>query len=193
MTAAPVRGLLDLSGRVTNSRHGLEDHDTTVLLGVVVTPIVGIRGPTQLPGVESEGCRVRGVGVGLHDVPSKDAEHDAVARPRTDPPQGADGAPCGGMWKWTRGIVADGPRGFAVHTAVILIVSNVPRFCHLQRIAISCNEVERGVVVVRRRRALGQPRRTRAWYCPMSRSDHTRPITNEPHDRRGGVVRRPWG
>jgi hypothetical protein len=44
MTAAPRSGACwGLSGRVTNSRHGLEDQDTTVLLGVVVTPVVGIR------------------------------------------------------------------------------------------------------------------------------------------------------
>lgn len=94
---------------VEESRRGLQDHDTTVLLGVVVTPIVGIRGPTQLPGVESEGCCMRSVRVGLHDVPGKDAEHDAVARPGTDPPRGADGAPRSGMWQRARDVVADGP------------------------------------------------------------------------------------
>ncbi len=44
MPGAPRSGACwGLSGRVTNSRHGLEDQDTTVLLGVVVTPVVGIR------------------------------------------------------------------------------------------------------------------------------------------------------
>ena len=80
-----------------------------VLLGVVVTPIGGIRGPTQLPGVEPEGSRVRGVRVGLHDVPSKDAEHDAVAGAGTDPSLGADGAPRRGVWQRTRDIVARWP------------------------------------------------------------------------------------
>jgi hypothetical protein len=80
-----------------------------MLLGVVVTPIVGIRGPTQLLGVESERCRVRRIRVGLHDVPSKDAEYDAVAGTRTDPPQGADGAPRSGVWQRARDVVAHGP------------------------------------------------------------------------------------
>jgi hypothetical protein len=80
-----------------------------VLLGVVVTPIVGIRGPTQLSGVESEGRRVRGVRVGLHDVPSEDAQYDAVAGPRTCPPQEADGAPRSGVWQGARDVIVDRP------------------------------------------------------------------------------------
>ena len=80
-----------------------------MLLGVVVTPIVGIRGPTQLLRVESERRRVRRVRVGLHDMPSKDAEYDAVAGPRTDPPKGADGAPRSGVWQRARDVVAHGP------------------------------------------------------------------------------------
>ena len=80
-----------------------------MLLGVVVTPIVGIRGPAQLLGVESERCRVRRIRVGLHDVPSKDAEYDAVAGPRTCPPQEADGAPRSGVWQRARDVIVDGP------------------------------------------------------------------------------------
>ena len=102
-----------------------------MLLGVVLTPIVRISGPTQLPGVESERCRVRGVRVGFHDVSSEDAEDDAVAGPRTHPPHGADGAACSGVWQRAGDIVADGPGGFAVHTAEVLVVLKVPLFCHL--------------------------------------------------------------
>ncbi len=91
-----------------------------VLLGIVVTPAVGIRRPTQLEGVESEGCGVGSVGVGLHDVPSENAEYDAVVGPRTDPPQGADGAPGSSVWQRARDIVAYGPRSFAVDVAVLL-------------------------------------------------------------------------
>jgi len=63
------------------SRRGLQDHDTTVLLGKVVTPVVGIRRPTQLHRVESEGRGVGSVRVGLDDVPSENAECDAVVGP----------------------------------------------------------------------------------------------------------------
>ena len=48
------------------------------------------------------------VRVGLHDVPSKDAEYDAVVGPRTDSPNPADRAPGGGMWQKARGVVAHG-------------------------------------------------------------------------------------
>jgi hypothetical protein len=128
---------------VEDSRQGLQGHDTTVLFGFVPTPIVRVRGPTQLPGVESERCRVRGVRVGLHDVPSEGAEYDAVAGPWTDPPHGADRAACSGVWQRARDIVADGPRGFAVHTAEVLVELMIRLLCHLQTIAMSLGEVER--------------------------------------------------
>jgi hypothetical protein len=79
-----------------------------VLLAIVVTPVAGIRGPTHLHRVESEGRGVGGVRVGLHDVPSKDAEYDAVVGPRTDPPHPADGAPGGGVWQRAGDVVARG-------------------------------------------------------------------------------------
>ena len=79
-----------------------------MLFGIVVTPFVGFRGPTQLHRVESEGRGVGSVRVGLHDVPSQDAEYDAVAGPRTDPPHPADRAPGGGMWHRARDVVAYG-------------------------------------------------------------------------------------
>ena len=159
-----------------------------MLLGVVLTPIVGIGGPTQLPGVESERRRVRGVRVGLHDVPREGAEYDAVAGPGTDPPHGADGASGKGVWQRARDIVADGPRGIAVHSAVVFVVSMIPLFCHLQTIATSRSEVERGVVV-----PSAEQRWNTCLVARTSRSADTRPITNEPHDRRAGVVRHPWG
>ena len=105
--------------------------------------MVRVRGPTQLPGVESERRRVRGGRVGLHDVPCEGAQNDAVAGPRTDPPQGADGAACSGVWQRARDIVADGPRGFAVHTAEVLVELMIRLLCHLQTIAMSRGEVER--------------------------------------------------
>jgi len=77
-----------------------------MLLGVVVTPFLGILGPAQLLGVESQSCCVRGVRVCLHDVPSKDAENDAVAGARTDPSQGTHGAPRNGVWQRARDAVA---------------------------------------------------------------------------------------
>jgi hypothetical protein len=51
---------------------------------------------------------VGGVRVGLHDVPSKDAEYDAVVGPRTDPPHPADGAPGGDVWQRAGDVVACG-------------------------------------------------------------------------------------
>lgn len=78
----------------------------SVLLGVVLTPIVRIRGPAQLFGRESEGRRVGRVGMGLHDVPCKDAEDDVVARPWTDPLQPADRALRGGVRQGARDVVA---------------------------------------------------------------------------------------
>ena len=88
------------------SRLWLQDHDTTVLFGIVVTPIVGIRGPTHLHRVESEGSGVGGVRVSLHDVPSEDAEDDAVVGPRTYPSQGADWTPGSGVWQRARCVAA---------------------------------------------------------------------------------------
>ena len=102
-----------------------------MLLGVVVTPIVGIRGPTQLLGVEPERRRVGSARVVLHDVPGEGAQNEAVAGPRTDPPPGADGAPRSGVRQRARDIVADRPRGFAVHTAGVLTVLKIQLFCHL--------------------------------------------------------------
>ena len=126
-----ARARSGVSASLEDSRPGLQDDDTTVLLGVVVTPIVGIRGPTQLLGVEPESRRVGSVRVVLHDVPGEDTEYDAVAGPGTDPPQGADGAPRSGVWQRARDIVAHEPRGFAVHTAGVLTVLKIQLFCHL--------------------------------------------------------------
>src|SRR5215211_5058227 len=134
-----------------------------------MTPTLGIRGPPQLPGVESERRRVRGVRVGLHDVPSEDAEYDAVAGPGTDPPLGADGAPGSGVRQRARDIVADRPRGLAVHTAVVLVVLKVPLFCHPPTIATSPSEVERGVAV-----APSGQRGTTCLAAQTSRSAGTR-------------------
>jgi hypothetical protein len=141
-----MRGLDARAGdaqEVDDSRQGLYDHDTTVLFGIVPTPVVRIRGPAQLPGVESECCRVRGVRVSLHDVPSEGAEYDAVAGPWTGPPRGADRATYSGVWERARDIVADGPRGLAVDTAEVLVELMIRLFCHLQTIATSRGEVER--------------------------------------------------
>jgi hypothetical protein len=79
-----------------------------------------------------------------------------------------------------------------VHTAVV-----IPLKVHLlyplpshRHVAVELSEVwscPLAACVGRRRRS------TRAWYPVMSRSADTRPITNEPHDRRGGVVRQPRG
>ena len=125
------------------SRRGLQDRDTTVMLGVVVTPIVGIRGPAQLLGVESECRRMGRVRVGLHDVPGKDAQDDSVARAGTDPPQRTDRAPRRGVWQGARDFVAYGAGSFAVYAAVALIVLKAPSSFHLPScIAASCREVE---------------------------------------------------
>ena len=165
-----------------------------MLLGIVATPIVRISGPNQPPGVESERCGVRRARVGLYDVPSEDAENDAVAGPRTDPPHGADGASGSDVWQRALDIVADEPRGFAVHAAIVLVVLINPLFCHLQTIATSGGEVERRCSHGPLAAFVGRPAKvTRAWHRPMSRSADARPITNEPHDRRAGVVRQPWG
>ena len=61
------------------------DDDSPVLRGVVMTPVVGFGGLANSYRVESEGCRVSSVRVGLYDVPSEDAEDDVVVGPRTDP------------------------------------------------------------------------------------------------------------
>jgi hypothetical protein len=103
----------------------------TVLLGVVVTPIVRIRGPAQLFGRESESRRVGRVRMGLHDVPCKDAEDDAVAWPWTDPLHPADGALGRGVRQGAREIVAFGAGPFAVYAAVALIVLKAPLSFHL--------------------------------------------------------------
>src|SRR5262245_46701669 len=99
---------------VKDSRR-LQDCDTTVLFEVVVTPIVRIGGAAQLLGGESESRRMCRVRVGLHDVPCKDAEEDAVARPGTQPPQETDRALRRGVWKGARGVFADGAGSFAVY------------------------------------------------------------------------------
>ena len=99
--------------------------------GTVVAPFVGIRGPTHLHRVESEGRGVGSVRVGLHDVPSEDAQYDAVVGPRTDPPQGADGAPGSDVWQRARCVVACGARSFAVYAAVDLAAFKVLLFSHL--------------------------------------------------------------
>ena len=132
-----------------------------MLLGVVVTPFVGILGPAQLLGVESQRCRVRGVRVGLHDVPSKDAEYDAIAGARTDPPQGAHGAPRNRVWQRARNVVADG--GFAVYAAFPFVVLRVVLFSHLLELSPLGAETlsaKSRVPSQRRRRATkGEPRR----------------------------------
>src|SRR4249919_1484342 len=109
----------------SRSQRRLQDIDTTVLLWFMMTPLVGVRGPAHLHRVESEGCRVGSVWVGLHDVSSEDAEHDAVVGPRADPAQGADGAPRTGVWKRARGFVAYGTRSLAVYLAVLHVVLKV--------------------------------------------------------------------
>ena len=91
---------------VEDSRRRLQDHDATVLFGVMMTPVAWIRGPAQLHRVESEGRRVGGVRVGLHDVPREDAEYDAVAWAGTDPRQGANRAPRSSVWQRARAVVA---------------------------------------------------------------------------------------
>jgi hypothetical protein len=70
---------------VTQSSRGLEDHDRTVLLGIVLTPLIGFGGTSYPYRVESQGCRVSGVWMGLNDVPGEDAKDDAVVRSRADP------------------------------------------------------------------------------------------------------------
>ena len=130
----------------------------------------------------------------LHDVPSKDAEYEAVAGPGTDPPHGADGAPRNGMWQRAPDIGAHSAWSFAVYAAVPLVVLRVVSFSHLLlTIATSCRDVERRAVV-----------------CPVSdvhpqaANETRRPGTadvkvrcptadNEPATRSlGGVLREPW-
>jgi hypothetical protein len=108
-----------------------------------MTPIVWIRGPAQLLGAESERRRMGRVRVGLHDVPCKDAEDDAVAWPGTDPPQGTDRAPRRGVWQGARDFFAYGAGSLAVYAAAALIVLKAPLSFHLpSTIAASCREVE---------------------------------------------------
>ncbi|MGH2527127.1 MAG: hypothetical protein ACRDG2_10310, partial [Actinomycetota bacterium] len=61
------------------------DDDSPVLRGVVMTPVVGFGGLADSYRVESEGCRVSSVWVGLYDVPGEDAKDDVIVGPRADP------------------------------------------------------------------------------------------------------------
>ena len=70
-----------------------------MLLRVVLTPIVRFIGLVQLHRVGSEGWDVRSVRVDLHDMPSEDAEDDAVVGSGTDPAQRADGALRNCVWQ----------------------------------------------------------------------------------------------
>jgi len=115
-----ARGDKQINKRLRLRGRAVHHDDSTVLLGFMLTPVIGFSGLAQLHRIESESWHVGSVRVELHDVPGEDAENDAVIGSRTDPAQGADRALRNGVWQGALDFIARRARRITVYLVVHL-------------------------------------------------------------------------